>query len=383
MTSAGSADDWHRLVFDSTTAAMIMIDREGVVRRANPETQRMFGYDNEELIGCSVEILLPQSLRPTHASLRRGFLADPVSRPMGLGRCARGARRDGTEFPVEVWLSVLENQAEDVVLATVFDLAARRNEQAALAHRNAELESANQRLARFAFLASQDLQDPLRKIAAFGDLLNEAIACSDFSQITHANDVMRRSARRAHALVHDLLAFSRIVNDPLEQDILDLRRAIDVALAGLSQQIEDAQAQIDIRLPPVQIEADRTQLERLVENIVSNAIKYRKPNQPPTVDISAFCDESAVCLTIADRGIGFEEQYAHKIFEPLKRLHSRVDYPGSGIGLAICKAIADRHGWRISVEAKPGVGATFFIVMPICEAAGRCRRHFDGNSPTQ
>lgn len=366
MTSAGLADDWHRVVFDSTTAAMIMIDRAGVVRRANAETQRMFGYDNDELVGRSIDVLLPQSMRRAHASLRRGFLADPTCRPMGLGRGARGARRDGTEFPVEVWLSVLENHAEEVVLATIFDLAAHRDEQASLARRTAELASANERLARFAFVASQDLQEPLRKIAAFGELMNEAIDRSDRDQVMHANGVMRRSAQRAHALVHDLLAFSRIVNDELELGVLDLRQAIDYALAELAQPIVDTKAQIDIRLPPVSIEADATQFKRLIENIVSNAIKYRKPDQPATVEICAFCDEAAVCLMIADHGIGFEEQYAQKIFEPLKRLHSRVDYPGSGIGLAICKAIADRHGWRISVEAKPGVGATFFIVLPIC-----------------
>lgn len=365
MTSAGLADDWHRIVFDSTTAAMIMIDREGVVRCANAETQRMFGYDNDELIGRSIDMLLPQALRHSHASLRRGFLADPVACPMALGRDTRGARRDGTEFPVEVWLSVLESRAEEVVLATVFDLAARRRDQTALEQRTAELERANERLARFAFVASQDLQEPLRKIAAFGDLMDEAIARSNHSDIRRANEVMRRSALHARALVHDLLAFSRIVNDELELAVLDLRQAIDFALTELSQPIAETQARVDIQLPAVSIEADPTQFKRLVENIVSNAIKYRKPDRPATIDITAFRDESAVCLTIADTGIGFEEQYAHKIFEPLKRLHSKVDYPGSGIGLAICKAIADRHGWRISVEAKPGVGATFFIVLPI------------------
>ncbi len=367
MTSAGLADDWHRIVFDSTTAAMIMIDREGVVRCANAETQRMFGYDTDELIGRSIDMLLPQAIRRAHASLRRGFLTDPASRPMGFGRDTRGARRDGTEFPVEVWLSVLENRAraEETVLATIFDLAERRSEHAALEQRTAELERANERLARFAFVASQDLQEPLRKIAAFGELMDEAIARSNPSDISRANEVMRRSALHARALVHDLLAFSRIVNDELELDVLDLQQAIDFALTELSQPIAETQARVNIQLPAVSIEADPTQFKRLVENIVSNAIKYRKPDRPAMIDISAFCDETAVCLTIADNGIGFEEQYAHKIFEPLKRLHSKVDYPGSGIGLAMCKAIADRHGWRISVEAKPGVGATFFIVLPI------------------
>lgn len=370
MTSAGLADDWHRIVFDTTTAAMIMVDREGVIRCANAETGRMFGYDDGELVGRSIDALLPKAKRRVHASQRCGFLADPTSRQMGVRRDTRGARRDGAEFPVEVWLSVLGSRAEEIVLATVFDLSGRRSERHELAMRTAELQNVNERLARFAFVASQDLQEPLRKIAAFGDVMEKAIARGDCAEIRHANEVMRRSALHARALVHDLLAFSRMINDELDPGLLDLPQAIQVALAELSQQIVETQARVNIRLPSVCIEADPTQFQLLVSNIVSNAIKYRKPGQPATIDISGFCDEAAVCLAIADDGIGFEEQYAHKIFRPLERLHSKVDYPGSGIGLAICKAIADRHGWQISVEAKPGVGATFFIVLPICGEGG-------------
>jgi signal transduction histidine kinase len=105
-----------------------------------------------------------------------------------------------------------------------------------------------------------------------------------------------------------------------------------------------------------------------VQNILANAIKYRKPGRPATIDIKGSRDEASLCLAIADEGIGFEAQYAQKIFEPLKQLHSKVDYPGSGVGLAICKAIADRHGWRLTVEAEPGVGATFFIALPVRDA---------------
>lgn len=365
MASAGLADDWHRLVFDGTTAAMILIDREGVIRCANAQTQRMFGYDNDELVGNSIDVLLPQALRCARASLRRGFLSDPTTRPVGLGRDTRGARRDGVQFPVEVWLSVLEHEAEDIVLAMVFDLAEQRSDRGALVSRTAELQCAHERLARFAFVASQDLQEPLRKIAAFGDLMQDAMLRGDCAEIMHANDVMRRSALHARALVHDLLAFSRILNDELDLSVLDLQQAIATALAELSEPIVETQARVDIRLPAVSIEADSTQFNRLVGNIVANAIKYRKPGAPATIEITGFRDEGAVCLAIADDGIGFEGQYADKIFRPLERLHSKVDYPGSGIGLAICKAIADRHGWRISVEAKPGVGATFFIVLPI------------------
>ena len=332
----------------------VLIDQFGTITGANAWACRMFGFEAEaEIIGMPIFRLLPE--------------ASPLDAGLGLG--LEGVRRDGVRFPVDARFTMIERDDETIFLATVFDLAERRSDQHALALRTAELQSVNERLARFAFVASQDLQEPLRKIAAFGELMDVAIARGDCAEIRHANQVMRRSALHARDLVHDLLAFSRIVNDELDLGVLDLQQAIDLALAELSQPIVETQARINIRLPAVSIEADPVQFRRLVSNIVSNAIKYRKPGAPATIDITGFRDEAAVCLAIADDGIGFEEQYAHRIFEPLKRLHSKVDYPGSGIGLAICKAIADRHGWRISVEAKPGVGATFFIVLPICHSS--------------
>jgi PAS domain S-box-containing protein len=354
MTDASPAADWHRLVFDHATAAMILIDGDGAMRSINLEAARLFGYDAAELIGQPLALLLPD--------------AENGAEPTPVGAQARGRRRDGGELPVELRLRPLEDKARGLLLVAVFDLSGRRNEE--LAQRAAELESANERLARFAFVASQDLQEPLRKIAAFGDLMDEAIARGECADVIRANDVMRRSALRAHALVHDLLEYSRIVNADLELAALDLGQAIGLALAQLAEPLGETSSRVELNLPPVAIEADATQFARLVHNIVSNAIKYRKPDRPASVEISAFCDQTHVCLAIADDGIGFEAQYAQKIFEPLKRLHSSVDYPGSGVGLAICKAIVDRHGWRISVEAKPGVGATFFIVLPICRRGG-------------
>ncbi|CAN2535585.1 Sensor+histidine+kinase+RcsC [Methylocapsa aurea] len=348
MPEAATADDWRRLVFDETVAGLVLIDQCGTITGANAWACRMFGFGAEaEIVGLPISRLLPE------ASV------------LGVG--CYGVRRDGARFPVDARFSPLEREGEAIVLATVFDLREMSDEEAALIARAEELERVNERLARFAFVASQDLQEPLRKIAVFGDLMEEAILRGDEDEIVHANMVMRFSALRARALVHDLLSFSRIVNDEIELCALDLREAIALSLAALSQTIAETQAQVEIDLPAVAIEADATQFQRLVQNILANAIKYRKPGLPATIDIKGFRDETSLCLAIADAGIGFEAQYAQKIFEPLKQLHSKVDYPGSGVGLAICKAIADRHGWRLSVEAQPGVGATFFIVLPIRE----------------
>ncbi|HEY8260212.1 MAG TPA: ATP-binding protein [Methylosinus sp.] len=360
MTDAQTpADDWRRLVFDETTAALILMDRDGFVLCANAESQRLFGYSAQELARRLITDLLP----------------DP---PETLCSGTFGARSDGERFPVLLRLTPLERDGH--VLATIFALSKASRGTAALV---ADLEEANERLARFALVASQDLQEPLRKIAVFGDLMQDAIARGDHGELIHANEVMRLAALRARALVHDLLSFSRILNDELELAALDLREAIEASLAALAAP-EETDAHIEIDLPPVSIDADPTQFQRLVGNILANAVKYRKPGGPARIAIRAFCDETQLCLAIADDGIGFEAQYAQNIFEPLKQLHSKVDYPGSGVGLAICKAIADRHGWRLSVEARPGVGATFFIVLPLRERSepdGRDRLNETSRSP--
>jgi signal transduction histidine kinase len=357
MTDAQTAaDDWRRLVFDETTAALILIDRNGFILHANAESQRLFCYSARDLYGQPISDLLPDFA--PGASLCGGVF---------------GARCDGARIPVLVRSTPLGREAGASMLATIFPLASGPEGAGSIVARAAGLEEANERLARFAFVASQDLQEPLRKIAVFGDLMQSAIARGDRDEIVHANEVMRLSALRARALVEDLLSFSRIVNDELELAALDLRQAIDASLSALAPSLAMVETRVEVDLPRVSIDADATQFQRLMRNILANAVKYRKPGRPARIAIRAFRDETQICLAIADEGIGFEAQYAQKIFEPLKQLHSKVDYPGSGVGLAMCKAIADRHGWRISVEAKPGVGATFFIVLPL-RGAGRMDR---------
>ena len=175
MTLESEEDDLFRLAVESSPAAMIVTGQDGAIQFANAETSRMFGYQPQELIGQRIDILVPRRLRPTHLSLRLGFLANPSKRAMGIGRDLKATRRDGSEFPVEIGLTPIKTLKGLVVLATVLDISARREADLILAQRAFELERANERLAQFAFIASHDLQEPLRKIAAFSDLLGRAI----------------------------------------------------------------------------------------------------------------------------------------------------------------------------------------------------------------
>lgn len=364
--SIGKISDVHfRLAIESAPAAMIVTDGDGAIRFVNAETEHLFGYTASELIGRSIDDLVPARMRQAHASLRRSFLADPSKRPMGVGRDLKAVRRDGGEFPVEIGLTPIETESGVVVLATVLDITGRREAEAAMAQRAIELERANERLARFAYVASHDLQEPLRKIAAFADFQRQAIAASSQEEVVHANDVMRSSALRARELVDDLLTYSRMINETQQLQTLDLKNEIECAINDLSESIKDTKAEVRIDAPHAKFRADRSQFARLMHNIVSNAVKYRKPNTPAVVDIKATkLRGDSLRLSISDNGIGFESKYATKIFEPFRRLQSRAKYPGTGIGLAICKSIADRHGWSLSIESEPGRGATFFVTIP-------------------
>ena len=357
--------DRFRLAVDASPAAMIMIDADGAIEFANAETERMFGYRVAELIGQSIDVLVPARARMAHADLRGGFFASPSKRPMGVGRDLNGTRKDGIEFPVEIALTPINTASGLIVLATIVDITERRRAVLELAQRASDLELANERLTQFAYVASHDLQEPLRKIAVYAGLLEEAISKANPHDVARATSVITASAVRARRMVENLLTFSRVTGSETHAQPLDLRTEVDAALSDLSAAIEESGARIHVDMPPIVVPADRAQLGRLIQNIISNAIKYHKPGVAPAIEIRASpISRTQARLTIADDGVDFDEKFAKEIFEPFKRLHDSAQYPGTGIGLAICKAIADRYGWTLGVNSRPGEGSVFFVTLP-------------------
>ena len=281
-------DDRFRLAVDASPAAMVMVDANGLIEFANAETERMFGYAVFELIGQSIDILVPSRSRDAHAGMRQSFFANRSARPMGAGRDLYGARKDGREFPVEIALTPIEAEFGPIALATIVDITARRAAEEELARRAADLEIANERLTQFAYVASHDLQEPLRKIAIFADLLEDAIARSDAERHRprHRGHQELGRPRATHGRQPpQLLARRPAAETQLEP--LDLRAEVDLALGDLSAAIEETGARIDLDVPPIMVRADRAQLGRLIQNIVSNALKYHKPGAAPAIAIRA------------------------------------------------------------------------------------------------
>lgn len=235
----------------------------------------------------------------------------------------------------------------------------------AIEHRNilAELERSNRELQEFAFVASHDLQEPLRKIQTFAERLQTRTDALD-EQGRDYLDRMSLAAARMQALIRDLLAYSRVSTRREPFVRLELDRVLDEVLQDLEGALESSAAHIE-REPLPAIDGDPSQIRQLLQNLLSNAVKFHKPGELPNVRIYAENQPTGEwSLCVSDNGVGFDEKYLDRIFNPFQRLHSRQEYPGTGIGLAIVKKIAERHAARLSASSQPGRGALFRVTFP-------------------
>ncbi len=335
-----------------------MVDRDGRIVLVNRETERLFGYTREELLGQPVERLVPFAVRERHPGFRSDFYAAPESRAMGAGHDVSGRRKDGTEVPVEIGLSPIETGEGLFVLASVMDISARKRAEQELRRSNEELE-------RFAYVASHDLQEPLRMVERYVQLLAKRYKGNLDADADEFINYAVQGAVRMQRLVEDLLAYSRVgthgVPVPTEAGT-----ALDNALVGLKLAIAEASATVTHDALPT-VRADPGQLEHLFANLIGNALKFRGADAP-RVHVAARRDGDRWVFSVKDNGIGIDPRYFDRIFVLFERLHGREQYPGTGIGLAICKKIVEGHGGRIWVESQPeggaGGGATFFFTLP-------------------
>ncbi|WP_181707781.1 sensor histidine kinase [Chthonobacter rhizosphaerae] len=228
------------------------------------------------------------------------------------------------------------------------------------------LARANEGLNQFTFIASHDLQEPLRKIGTFADILGEGLATGNAADVTYAAEVIRESARRASRLIKDLLAWSRLAHKPIEPQSVPLDHLVRETVAEVLSARPDATVAVADRMDPLVVRADPTQVRQLVENLVVNALKYAHPDRPPalTLRLGRPTPSGPAVLEVEDNGIGFAPEHAVLIFEPFRRLHTEKRYPGSGIGLAICAKVCERHGWTIDARGSEGEGATFRVEIP-------------------
>ena len=281
-------------------------------------------------------------------------------------------RANGQEFPAELAITVVQGAQGSQFIGFLRDITERRQAEQALRQTLADLNNRNRELQDFAFIASHDLQEPLRKIRAFSDRLQERHAAQLAPEARDYLDRTGQAAARMQTLIDDLLAYSRVVarGKPFAQ--VDLDKVLSEVIEDLEARLESSGGRIE-RGPLPTIEADPTQMRQMLQNLLSNALKFRSPDRAPVVTISAEPspaeDGPGWILRFEDNGIGFDPRYADKVFAPFQRLHARQEYEGTGIGLAIVRRIIERHRGDIHAEGRPGEGATFVIRLPQTQPA--------------
>ena len=251
-------------------------------------------------------------------------------------------------------------------VCVVRDVTAQREAEAALERYAVELEERNAELQQFAYVASHDLQEPLRMVTSFLQLLERRYADQVGDTGREYIGFAVGGARRMQALIQDLLAYSRVGTHGRGFERVDLGQVAQDVQTDLSVALSEAEGEIEIGALPT-LHGDPVQLHQLLQNLVGNGLKFRQKGRPATVRISAtrVREEGKPFwrIAVADNGIGLEQHYEDRVFQIFQRLHDRESYEGTGIGLAICKRIAERHGGRIWYEGRPGDGTTFYVLL--------------------
>ncbi|HEU4731996.1 MAG TPA: PAS domain S-box protein [Kofleriaceae bacterium] len=349
-------------VVEAAPHAMLMVDGHHRITLMNQRVEELFGYTRDELVGQSIDRLLPERFRADHARHVRAYFADPKPRQVGAGRELIGLRKTGAEVPIEIGLSPIETADGLFTLASIVDITERKRAEDELRRSNAELE-------QFAYIASHDLQEPLRMVASYTELLGQRYRGKLDDKADKYIHYAVDGAKRMQRLVADLLAYSRVGSQgkplvPVSMSAI-LRSVLDV----LGEPIRGAGATVDAGALP-EVLGDEGQLRQLIQNLIGNALKFRA-EAPPRIAIEARPQGEHHVFSVTDNGIGIEAQHADRIFEMFQRLHERGKYDGSGIGLSIAKRIVERHGGRIWVESRPGEGATFYFTLRAEPSAAR------------
>lgn len=357
------SDTLFRGLLEVAPDPIVIVNARGAIAIVNRQTELAFGYTRDELVGAQVEVLVPEQSRRAHISEREDYQSAPQTRPMGSGLELYGRRKDGSAFPVEISLSPLHTEGGTLIISIIRDTTARKQAEEYLRATTAELERSNRELEQFAYVASHDLQEPLRMVASYTQLLARRYRGKLDADADEFIEYAVDGARRMQELINDLLTYSRVGSRSLELRRVDAGEVVDRVCRDLSSAIEDAHATVTHDDLP-EITADPTQLQQLFQNLLANGIKFRRSDVVPDVHVSAERTGTSWRFRVRDNGIGIESQYLDRIFVLFQRLHSRSDYPGTGIGLAICKKIVERHGGAIAVHSILGQGTTFEISLP-------------------
>jgi PAS domain S-box-containing protein len=345
-----------RSVAETAIEGIFSVDEHGTISYWNPGAERLFGRPAAEAIGEPIAVAIPDRVLSTLDS-SGGDIVGRTFETIGL-------RADGSEFPIELSLSNWStSQATRFFTGIARDITARKQTERDLEEQAAELARSNHELEQFAYVASHDLQEPLRMVSNYTQLLGRRYKDKLDNDANEFIEFAVDGAKRMQDLIHGLLEYARVGTRGKQFTPTPIEQVVNLALMNLSGAIAEAKAEIILETLPT-IACDASQLTQVFQNLISNAIKFRRPGERPVVRVSATRGDGEWTMQVTDNGIGIDAKYFERIFQMFQRLHGRDEYAGTGIGLALCKKIIERHGGTMGVSSAPGQGTTFSLTIP-------------------
>ncbi len=361
-----------RLLAENMTDLICLFEPSGRCIYASPSSRRILEYAPDEVVGMTpVDFVHPDDLAQVLDAFRKVLTTESF-----VHIVFRARTREESIRWLETDMKPVRDRSEQVVQIQTSsrDISERVQTEQVMERTTKALENRNRELQDFAYVASHDLQEPLRKIRAFADLLREDYEQRFDDSGKYYLKRMQEAASRMSRLISELLAYSRVSTRGRPFSSVDLEEVARIVLSDLEIAVSESRGIVELGALPV-IEADPTQMHQLLQNLIGNAIKFRRKDAAPLVQITSAIEKQRagsgasvreVCrLTVADNGIGFDEKYVDRIFTPFQRLHSREEYAGTGMGLAICRRIVERHEGTITARSSPGGGSTFVVMLPV------------------
>lgn len=364
LTERSESEAKYRGLLEAAPDAMVVVDPTGKIVLLNRQTERLFGYLRDELVSQPITNLVSEGFADRLLADALRSEKDERAQQIGAGLELTGRRKNGSVFPIEVMLSPLASSQGILVTAAIRDISARKKAEAhlqaeaQLGQKVAELKRSNEELAQFAYIASHDLQEPLRMVASYTQLLAKRYKGKLDSDADEFIAFAVDGASRMQRLIQELLAYSRVGTSKLDSVEISTEFVLEQVLLNLSAAIQASGALVT-HDPLPSVLGDETQLIQLFQNLVGNGIKYHGAEAPQIHLSAAKNGQNSWTFSVKDNGLGIDPQYFERIFGMFQRLHTREEFAGTGIGLAICKRIVERHGGKIWVESQRGEGSTF------------------------
>lgn len=362
-----------RIILENSYDAFIAADENWNITDWNPQAETTFGWTKQEMMGKPLSSIVPKHFRKQYAQLVEKRFDKQSRSVLRANYELQAVDKDGRQFPIEFVIFKIREEVDYLYCAFVRDITDRKrlNEELErkVAERTERLTQSNEELKQFAKIASHDLQEPLRAVQGFANLLKENTDGKLDKDATEFVDFILDGTARMQNLIQSVLTHSSIHRDSSEVHVTKCNDVIEDVLTNLSATIRETEAVFEIdNLPEVRVE--RSHLVQLFQNLISNALKYRSKEEPPHIYIKVDISGDFWLFSVRDNGIGIDPKYTDKIFDMFSRLHGKTEYSGTGMGLAICKRIVKSHGGTISVESVPGEGSIFLFTLPAAHNQG-------------